>query len=124
MNAITFRSEKELEGFKMSTRKDKSTIKRVDGAEKEVPIETPGESVEVEKTKEIQAKNISVQVKPYKPLVSYPRTLVKARDEHKHEKFLEIVKKFYINIPFLEAITDVPSYAKFLKDILSMKKIT
>jgi len=28
-------------------------------------------------------------------------------------------KKFRINIPFLEAVTDIPSYAKFLKDLLS-----
>jgi len=32
-----------------------------------------------------------------------------------------MLKKFHINIPFLEAITDIPSYAKFLKDLLSNK---
>ena len=32
-----------------------------------------------------------------------------------------MLKKFHINIPFLEAITDIPSYAKFLKDFLSNK---
>jgi len=46
---------------------------------------------------------------------------VKAKEEHKYGKFLEILKKFHINIPFLEVITNMPSYAKFLKDLLSNK---
>ena len=29
--------------------------------------------------------------------------------------------KFHINIPFLDAITDIASYAKLLKDLLSNK---
>ncbi|XP_060182486.1 uncharacterized protein LOC132612181 [Lycium barbarum] len=37
-------------------------------------------------------------------------------------KFLEILKKLYINIPFTDALTQMPSYAKFLKDILSSKR--
>ena len=31
-------------------------------------------------------------------------------------------KKIEINIPFLEALTQMPQYAKFMKDILSKKK--
>ncbi|XP_075492457.1 uncharacterized protein LOC142530508 [Primulina tabacum] len=37
-------------------------------------------------------------------------------------KFLEIFKKLHINIPFAEAFAQMPSYAKFLKDILSNKR--
>ncbi|XP_075481201.1 uncharacterized protein LOC142521913 [Primulina tabacum] len=36
-------------------------------------------------------------------------------------KFLEIFKKLHINIPFAEALAQMPSYAKFLKDILLNK---
>jgi len=60
-------------------------------------------------------------VKPYKPLVQYPQRLVKARIEYKYGKFLKMLKKFHINIPFLEAIIDMPFYAKFLKNFLSIK---
>ena len=42
--------------------------------------------------------------------------------EEQFSKFLEIFKKIEINIPFTEAITQMPNYAKFLKDILSKKK--
>ena len=35
---------------------------------------------------------------------------------------MEIFKKIEFNITFVEAITQMPNYAKFLKDILSKKK--
>jgi len=41
----------------------------------------------------------------------------------KFGKFLEILKKLQINIPFLNAISEMPSYAKFLKEILSNKRM-
>ena len=31
-------------------------------------------------------------------------------------------KKMEVNIPFLEALTQMPHYAKFIKDILSRKR--
>ncbi|XP_073041779.1 uncharacterized protein [Primulina eburnea] len=37
-------------------------------------------------------------------------------------KFLEVFKKLHINILFVEALAQMPSYAKFLKDILTKKK--
>ncbi len=35
---------------------------------------------------------------------------------------MEVLKKFYINIPFTDAISQLPSYAKFLKEVLSNKR--
>ncbi|XP_073124805.1 uncharacterized protein [Henckelia pumila] len=37
-------------------------------------------------------------------------------------KFLEVFKKLHINIPFADVLLQMPSYAKFLKDILSNKR--
>ncbi|XP_050909252.1 uncharacterized protein LOC127123028 [Lathyrus oleraceus] len=53
---------------------------------------------------------------PYKPFVPYPRRLVKSKSVGQFKKPLNIT------IPFTEAITQMPSYAKFLKEILSNKK--
>jgi len=72
-------------------------------------------------TQEVRAEHVSPPVKSYKPLVPHPQRLVKVKEKHRYEKFLEMLKKFHINIPFLEAIIDMPSYAKFLKDFLSNK---
>ncbi|EOY19037.1 Uncharacterized protein TCM_043679 [Theobroma cacao] len=37
-------------------------------------------------------------------------------------KFLEVFKKLHINIPFAEALEQMPSYLKFLKEILTKKR--
>ncbi|XP_021672393.2 uncharacterized protein LOC110658913 [Hevea brasiliensis] len=37
-------------------------------------------------------------------------------------KFLEVLQKLYINIPFTEALSHMASYTKFLKEILSKKR--
>jgi len=37
-------------------------------------------------------------------------------------KFLDALKKLHINIPVVEALTQMPSHAKFLKEILSNKR--
>ena len=37
-------------------------------------------------------------------------------------KFLDVFKKLHINIPFTEALEQMPTYVKFLKDIMSKKR--
>jgi hypothetical protein len=59
---------------------------------------------------------------PYKPPIPYPQRLVKPKKPGQFEKFIEMLKKLHIDIPFIEAITQIPSYAKFLKNILSNKR--
>ena len=48
--------------------------------------------------------------------------MAKGKLDMQFEKFLEVLKKLYISIPFTEALTQLPSYAKFLKVILSNKR--
>ena len=43
--------------------------------------------------------------------------------EKQFSKFLDMFKKIEINTPFTEALTQMPNYAKFLKDIMSKKMI-
>ena len=50
------------------------------------------------------------------------QSLQKARREEQFSKFLDIFKKIEINIPFAEAINQIPNYAKFMKEILSKKR--
>jgi predicted AAA+ superfamily ATPase len=40
----------------------------------------------------------------------------------KFDDILEVLKQVQINIPFLDAIQQVPSYAKFLKDLVTIKR--
>ncbi|XP_074304591.1 uncharacterized protein LOC141639338, partial [Silene latifolia] len=54
--------------------------------------------------------------------VPYPECLKNTKLEHKFGKFLEIVKNLVVTIPSTDLITQVPSYTKFMKDILTRKK--
>ncbi|XP_061342065.1 uncharacterized protein LOC133288353 [Gastrolobium bilobum] len=51
----------------------------------------------------------------------YPQRLQQHEQKKNFSKFLEIFKKLHINIPFAEALEQMPSYAKFLKEILTKK---
>ena len=37
-------------------------------------------------------------------------------------KFLNVFKKIKVNIPFNEALSQMPHYSKFMKDIMSKKR--
>ncbi|XP_050919794.1 uncharacterized protein LOC127137368 [Lathyrus oleraceus] len=60
-----------------------------------------------------------------KPAVKLPfptRNKKKGQHEKNFEKFLEMFKKLELNIPFLEALEKMPTYTKFMKDIISKKR--
>ncbi|XP_057790981.1 uncharacterized protein LOC131008098 [Salvia miltiorrhiza] len=52
----------------------------------------------------------------YKPVALFPRRLLKSKLDEKMGTFMEIFSKLQINIPLLDALRDMPGYAKFLKD--------
>ncbi|XP_073067246.1 uncharacterized protein [Primulina eburnea] len=57
-----------------------------------------------------------------KKAVGMHKALKKAKLDEQFGKFLEVFKKLHISIPFADALMQMPSYAKFLKDILANKR--
>ena len=55
-------------------------------------------------------------------LISYPHRLKKSKLDKQFTKFMEVFKKLHINIPFADALEQMPSSVKFMKDILSEKR--
>ncbi|KAL4332766.1 hypothetical protein GQ457_07G014150 [Hibiscus cannabinus] len=51
----------------------------------------------------------------------FPQRLRKQKYEYQFKKFLDILKQVHINLPLVEAIEQMPNYAKFLKDIVSKR---
>ncbi|RDX89275.1 hypothetical protein CR513_29018, partial [Mucuna pruriens] len=54
--------------------------------------------------------------------VPFPQRLKDKKKDNKFARFLEIFRKIHINILFIEVITQMPNYAKLLKNIMSNKK--
>ncbi|XP_021996068.1 uncharacterized protein LOC110893261 [Helianthus annuus] len=75
-------------------------------------IGSPGEKKDAEKE----------PMRVYKPTPPYPGRLVKGKDAEQYGRFMEMLKKLHVNIPFVEALAKMPKYAKFLKDLLTNKK--
>ena len=68
-----------------------------------------------------EVKKQEVTTKPYAP-VPYPQHLRKNILDKQFNKFMEVFKKLHINIPFADALEQMPNYVKLMKDILSRKK--
>ena len=56
------------------------------------------------------------------PPIPFPHILQKSKMDDQFSKFLNMCKKIEINIPFAEALAQMPQYAKFMKDILNKKR--
>ncbi|GKA39555.1 DNA-directed DNA polymerase [Tanacetum coccineum] len=55
------------------------------------------------------------------PLPHHEKPTTPKKEEAQQRKFLENLKQLHINIPFTEALAQMPKYAKFLKGLLSNK---
>ncbi|XP_051113167.1 uncharacterized protein LOC127239181 [Andrographis paniculata] len=107
ISAITLRSGKELEG--------PSPISK---GQNEDQIE-----MEIEKEAELHEKVPSNSVPPTeaKP-APFPDRLKRPQKANKRKAMMEIFKKVELNIPLLEAINQIPKYAKFLKELCTNKR--
>ncbi|XP_022887500.1 uncharacterized protein LOC111403290 [Olea europaea var. sylvestris] len=89
-------------------------------AGKEIEFEQPTDKEN--ERKETPAVRAPSPVKAYVLPIRFPQRLQRKKLDNQFAKFVEIFKKLYINIPFADAIAQMPSYAKFLKEILSNKR--
>ncbi|XP_074298623.1 uncharacterized protein LOC141629541 [Silene latifolia] len=53
--------------------------------------------------------------------VPYPSRLRDTKTERQFSKFADMVRNIQVTIPFAELITQIPPYAKFMKDIITRK---
>jgi hypothetical protein len=58
------------------------------------------------------------------PKAPYPERLKALKKNAQFAEILEVFKQVQINIPFLDAIQQVPAYTKFLKDLVTINRKT
>ena len=112
--AVQLKSGKELEKVK---------LEKEEGNKGEGSLENV-ESLEKERKKEQQIEEKRSKKKGHNsmPAVPFPQGLQKSRIEEHFVRFLKTFQKLEISMPFTEVVTQMPLYAKFLKEILSKKK--
>nr|XP_009775660.1 PREDICTED: uncharacterized protein LOC104225535 [Nicotiana sylvestris] len=57
-----------------------------------------------------------------KPPPPHPQRLSNQNGENQFKKFKQMMKSLSINVPLVEALEQMPSYAKFTKDLVSKKR--
>jgi len=117
-NAIVLRSGTKLEGPK-GTSVEVESEKEKDKGKPPLPHKS-----ELEKKRENanEQESKTLPPKPYMPPLPFPQRLARAKIESQFGKFLDMLKKLHVNVPFLDALSQMPLYAKFLKEILSKKR--
>ena len=83
--------------------------------------ESLDEKKEEEKDNQVKVP-VPPPVKPYVPPVLFPQRLQQTKLDKQFEKFLKVFKQLHINIPFADALAQIPAYGKFLKEIMSNKR--
>ena len=121
VKAITLRSGREL-----AIQGQTPVIREVET--EEVIQTSQNDKIEREQPKEkkfggeeTEAKDHPIMIEPI-ALILYPQRLKKNKLDKQFTKFMEVFKKLHINIPFTDALEQMPSYVKFMKDILSKKR--
>ncbi|XP_027157077.1 uncharacterized protein LOC113758414, partial [Coffea eugenioides] len=101
--------------------------KEVQGPEPVIPKDKDEERIEKELEEEgTDNKNAKVPSNPIPTTKTnpppFPSRLEKPKKQDKEKEVLEIFRKVEINIPLLDAIKQVPRYAKFLRDLCANRK--
>ena len=114
VKAFTLRSGKELE-----TQEQSPVIEEVENEKVIHPDQN--DDADRKQPREKQSKGNTTEARDNPP-IPYPQRLKKHKLDKQFTKFMEVFKKLYINIPFADALEQMPSYVKFMKDILSQKR--
>nr|XP_027094989.1 uncharacterized protein LOC113715038 [Coffea arabica] len=105
VSAMTLRSGKEIQGPEPMIPKDKD--------EEKIENELEREDSNGADLKALPDPVITVKTNP----PPFPCRLKKSKKQDMEKEILEVFRKVEINIPLLDAIKQVPKYAKFLRDL-------
>ncbi|XP_051127368.1 uncharacterized protein LOC127248864 [Andrographis paniculata] len=110
VSAITICSDTMIECSSRPNPKNTSAITLRSGKELEGPHPISKEQNEDQIEMEIEKK------------LNFTKRLKKPQKANKQKEMMEIFKKVELNIPLLEAINQIPKYAKFLKELCTNKR--
>ena len=65
----------------------------------------------------VAKKEAKIQIPP-----PFPQAIQKKKNHVKQKEILEVLREVKVNIPLLDMIKQVPTYAKFLKDLCTVKR--
>ncbi|XP_074297793.1 uncharacterized protein LOC141628568 [Silene latifolia] len=67
-------------------------------------------------------KEVTPSMPSYEPLLSFPEALKYTKKKEHDNDIYKTFRKYEVNIPLLELLKSVPRYAKFLKELCTIKR--
>ena len=84
------------------------------------PLPQPPKPSMSSNTTKVSPNPVASNVIP--PNVPFPHRFMQTRTEEKEKDMLETFRKVHVNIPLLDAIKQIPKYAKFFKKLCTTRK--
>jgi len=110
-NAIVLRSGTKLEGSKGIGVKVESEKEKDKG---KTPLPHKSE-LEKKRENENEQESKTLPPKPYTPPLPFPQRFARTKLKSQFGKFLDMLKKLHVNVPFFDALSQMLLYDKFLK---------
>ena len=100
----------------------KAVITLRSGKEVKQPVPKPAregrEAKEAEPEEEVIKENAVKKSTP----PPFPQALKTKKNTINHVEILEVLRQMKVNIPFLDMVKQIPTYAKFLKELCTLKR--
>ena len=79
---------------------------------------------ETKEEKEVEPEHIMIKEDSMKKRMppQFPQALKVKKKASNHTEILEVLRQVKVNIPLLDMIKQVPTYAKFVKDLCTVKR--
>ncbi|GJU42895.1 reverse transcriptase domain-containing protein [Tanacetum coccineum] len=122
VNGVTIKGGKMTSEATLSKEINKTIINKNEPPRFEQDVQEKPHDVGVKnKSSSIRERTNQPLVKPQQSSIPFPNRVRKEKEEALQRNFLENLKQLDINIPFIEALVQIPKYAKYLKSLLTNK---
>ncbi|XP_070053992.1 uncharacterized protein [Nicotiana tomentosiformis] len=122
VNVVTLRSGQVV---KEPTPVQKEVLPKKESGEQledEVDKKMKGKKGIEKKKKEENSRRDESEESKHMPALPFPQKLYREKLDTQFVRFLDMMKQVNVNLPFTEVLSQMPSYAKFLKEILTKKR--
>ncbi|XP_061998986.1 uncharacterized protein LOC133716297 [Rosa rugosa] len=121
---VTTRSGKTLVDLPKPPKKNSTSTleEEEDPATSKAQVTSPPSNAKPKPQGQVSNSFISVIANPSSSPLPFPSRFARSKQDDAEKAILETFKKVQINIPLLEAIKQIPKYAKFLKELCTTRR--
>ncbi|XP_070031831.1 uncharacterized protein [Nicotiana tomentosiformis] len=127
VNVVTLRNGQVLKDptpirKKAAPEKESGKELKIEDDDKKTKKKKRKKGAEKKKKKETSRREESNEVSKHMHALPFPQNLYREKLDKHFDRFLEMLRQVNVNFPFMKVLSQMPAYAKFLKEILTKKR--